>query len=330
MGVTIQEIADKTGVSKATVSRVLNGLAVKYETEQKVKAMMEKLQYRPHRFARGLANRQTGFLGVLTPSLNPFVAAIMTGMEQEARKFGKLLTLGVIPFEAKADEEREVVHTITEPPVVDGLLFFLPTEQSENLIRNLIRKKFPLVVCCERRFEHLASSVVIDNFDGAKQATQYLIQKGHKRIGFVMGRPDLSDSTERFEGYKRALAEAGLAVDPSLVLPGHYMVKSGEEAGEQFLAMSHPPTAVFAANDAMAVGVLKVLHNRKKVGTMDVVGFDDIEMASLVSPALTTVSYDLHELGRQAIHKLVRLVTGEEKNRSVLQLKASLVVRESA
>ncbi len=330
MGVTIQEIADKTGVSKATVSRVLNGLAVKYETEQKVKAMMEKLQYRPHRFARGLANRQTGFLGVLTPSLNPFVSAIMTGMEQEARKFGKLLTLGVIPFDAKAEEEREVVHTITEPPVVDGLLYFLPTAQSENLIRNLIRKGFPLVVLCERRFEHLASSVVIDNFDGAKQATQYLVQKGHKRIGFVMGRPDLSDSTERFEGYKQALQEAGLAVDPSLVLPGHYMVKSGVEAGEKFLAMSHPPTAVFAANDAMAVGILQVLHERKKVGSMAVVGFDDIEMASLVSPALTTVSYDLHELGRQAIHKLVRMVTGEEKNRSVLQLKASLVARESA
>ena len=330
MGVTIQEIADKTGVSKATVSRVLNGLAVKYETEQKVKAMMEKLQYRPHRFARGLANRQTGFLGVLTPSLNPFVAAIMTGMEQEARKFGKLLTLGVIPFEAKAEEEREVVHTITEPPVVDGLLYFLPTEQSENLIRNLIRKGFPLVVLCERRFEHLASSVVIDNFDGAKQATQYLIQKGHKRIGFVMGRPDLSDSTERFEGYKQALKEADLALDPSLVLPGYYMVKSGVEAGEQFLAMPKPPTAVFASNDAMAVGILKVLHDHKKAGTMAVVGFDDIEMASLVSPSLTTVSYDLHELGRQAIHKLVRLVTGEAKNRSVLQLKATLVVRESA
>jgi LacI family transcriptional regulator, repressor for deo operon, udp, cdd, tsx, nupC, and nupG len=330
MGVTIQQIAEKTGVSKATVSRVLNGLAVKYETEQKIKAMMEKLQYRPHRFARGLANRQTGFLGVLTPSMDPFVAAILAGMEQEARRFGKLLTLGVIPSEAQAEEERETIRTITEPPVVDGLLYFMPTANTENLIKNLIRKKFPLVVLCERRFEDIASSVIIDNFDGAKQATKHLILKGHKRIGFIMGRPELSDSTERFEGYKSALSEAGLTFDPSLVQPGIYVVKSGIEAAEKFLAMSNPPTAIFASNDAMAVGVLKVLHERKKVGAMAVVGFDDIEMASLVSPSLTTVSYDLHELGRQAIHKLMRLVTGEEKTRSVLQLKANLVVRESA
>ncbi len=330
MGVTIQQIAEKTGVSKATVSRVLNGLAVKYETEQKIKAMMEKLQYRPHRFARGLANRQTGFLGVLTPSMDPFVAAILAGMEQEARKFGKLITLGVIQDAAEPEEEREVVRTITEPPVVDGLLYFLPTQNSENLIRNLIRKKFPLVILCERRFENLASSVVIDNFDGAKQATKHLIQKGNKRIGFIMGRPELSDSTERLEGYKQALTEAGLSFDPSLVVPGIYTVQSGLEAGAKFLSMAHPPTAVFAANDAMAVGLLKALHERKKEGSMAVVGFDDIEMASLVSPSLTTVSYDLHELGRQAIHKLMRLVTGEEKTRSVLQLKANLVTRESA
>ncbi len=330
MGVTIQQIAEKTGVSKATVSRVLNGLAVKYETEQKIKAMMEKMQYRPHRFARGLANRQTGFLGVLTPSMDPFVAAILAGMELEARKFGKLLTMGVIPEGAQPDEERETIRTLTEPPVVDGLLYFMPTQNTENLIKNLIRKKFPMVILCERRFEDIASSVIIDNFDGAKQATRHLLQKGHKRIGFVMGRRELSDSTERFEGYKSALAEAGIPVDPSLVLPGFYVVKSGIEAAEKFLAMPNSPTAVFASNDAMAIGVLKVLHDHKKEGTMAVVGFDDIEMASLVSPSLTTVSYDLNELGRLAIHKLMRLVTGEEKARSVLQLKASLVVRESA
>src|SRR5581483_4410728 len=203
MGVTIQQIAVKAGVSKATVSRVLNGLAVKYETEQKVKGIMEKMQYRPHRFARGLANRQTGFLGVLSPSMDPFVASVIAGMEMEARRYGKLLTLGVLPEDG--DAEREVVRTMTEPPVVDGLLFFLPTLRTEPLLRNLIRKGFPVVVLCERSYENLASSVVIDNFDGAKQATQYLIQKGHKRIGFIKGLAELSDSTERYEGYRMAL-----------------------------------------------------------------------------------------------------------------------------
>jgi LacI family repressor for deo operon, udp, cdd, tsx, nupC, and nupG len=330
MGVTIQQIAVKAGVSKATVSRVLNGLAVKYETEQRVKDIMVQMQYRPHRFARGLAAQQTGFLGVVTPSMDPFIASVIMGMEQEARRYGKLLTLGVVQENGEPEAEREVIRTMTEPPVVDGLLFFLPTTATEGLLKNLIRKGFPLVVLCERRFENIASSVVIDNFDGARQAVRYLIEKGHKRIGFVGGRPELSDSSERFEGYKSALTEAGISIDPSLLLPGKYVVDSGIEAGNKFLAMPNPPTAVFAANDATAIGVLKAIRENKKEGSLAVVGFDDIEMASLVSPTLTTISYDLHELGRNAVHKLMRLVTGEEKNRSVLQLKPNLVIRESA
>jgi LacI family transcriptional regulator len=328
MGVTIQQIADKAGVSKATVSRVLNGLAVKYETEQRVKGFMEEMQYRPHRFARGLANQQTGFLGVLTPWLNPYVAAVIVGMEMEARRYGKLLTLGVVPEDA--EQEREVVRTMTEPPVVDGLLLFPPTFHNEPLLRNLLRKGFPLVVVSERRFESVASSVVIDNLDGAKQATKYLIEKGHRRIGFVCGTPDMSDSAERLEGYRQTLAEAGIPFDPELVQPGNFEIPAGMQAGIKFLEMANPPTAVFASNDGMAIGILETLRSRKKERTFAVMGFDNIEMAALVRPSLTTMGYDLHELGRQAVHKLMRLVSGEDKNRSVLQLKTNLIVRESA
>src|SRR5581483_6366888 len=152
----------------------------------------------------------------------------------------------------------------------------------------------------------------------------------HKRIGFIKGRAELSDSTERYEGYRMALQEASIPVDQNLVQPGYYDIKSGMEAAGKFLEMANPPTAVFASNDGMAIGLLHALHTRKKEGAFAVVGFDDIEMASLVSPSLTTIGYDLHELGRQAVHKLIRLVTGEEKHRSVLQLKGNLIVRESA
>jgi DNA-binding LacI/PurR family transcriptional regulator len=329
MGVTIQQIALKAGVSKATVSRVLNGLAVKYETEQKVKAIMERMQYRPHRFARGLAaSHKTGFLGVVTPTLNPYVASVITGMEEEARRHGKLLTLATFPNGTL--EEREIIRTMTEPPVVDGLLFFLPSLQMEGLIRGLIQHKFPMVVASERRFENMLSAVVIDNLNGAKQATEYLLQKGHKRIGFITGRTDMSDSADRLEGYRQALREAGLVFDESLVQTGRYDIQSGMDAAGRFLEMPHPPTAVFAANDGMAIGALKALQNRKKEGAFAIMGFDDIEMASFVTPPLTTVGYDLHELGKQAVHKLMRLILGEEKTRSTLQIKTHLVVRESA
>jgi len=329
MGVTIQQIAVKAGVSKATVSRVLNGLAVKYETEQKVKAIMEKMQYRPHRFARGLAaSHKTGFLGVITPSLNPYVTAVLEGMEEEARRNGKLITLATFP--TGAQEERDIIRTMTDPPVVDGLLFFLPSLQMEALIRSLIQRKFPMVVASERRFENLLPAVIIDNFNGAKQATEYLIGKGHKRIGIIKGRPDMSDSMDRLEGYKAALREAGLPFEETLVVQGTYDIPSGSEAAEKFLEMADPPSAVFASNDGMAIGALRTLQTRKKEGAFAIMGFDDIQISSFVTPTLTTVGYDLHELGRQAVHKLIRQILGEEKVQSTLQLKTHLIVRESA
>lgn len=328
MSVTIQEIAEKAGVSKATVSRVLNGLAVKAETRQKVRAIMEKMQYRPHRFARGLATQRTGFLGVVTASMDPYTAMILSGMEDEARRNGKLLTLGVFP-EPESDA-REAIRTLTDPPVVDGLAFFLPTAKMEFIIKSLVSKHFPLVVVSERRFEHMASSVVIDNINGVWQAVRYLIGKGHRRIGFICGRPDTSDSADRLEGYRQALAEARIPFDESLVLPGDYTIPAGEAAALKFLQMPSPPAAVFASNDAMAIGVLKALQAINRQGAFSVIGFDNIEMAAFVSPSLTTMGYDLFELGRQSVHKLLRVISGEEKDRSTLQIKTNLIMRESA
>jgi DNA-binding LacI/PurR family transcriptional regulator len=328
MSVTIQEIAQKAGVSKATVSRVLNGLAVKTETRQRVRSVMEKMQYRPHRFARGLATQQTGFLGVVTATLDPYMAMILSGMEDEARRNGKLITLGVFP-ESESDT-REIIRTLTEPPVVDGLAFFLPTAKMEHFLKPLVSKHFPLVVVSERRFEYLASSIVIDNLNGAWQAVRYLIGKGHRRIGFITGRPDASDSADRLEGYRQALKEAGIAFDESLVVPGDYTIPAGEAAAVQFLKNSPAPTAVFASNDAMAIGVLKALQAINRQGAFSVMGFDNIEMAAFISPSLTTMGYDLFDLGRQAVHKLLRVVSGEEKDRSTLQIKTNLIIRESA
>ncbi|HUO57454.1 MAG TPA: substrate-binding domain-containing protein, partial [bacterium] len=263
-----------------------------------------------------------------TPSLNPYVTAVLEGMEEEARRNGKLITLATFP--TGAQEEREIIRAMTDPPVVDGLLFFLPSLQMESLIRGLIQRKFPMVVASERRFENLLPAVIIDNFNGAKQATEYLISKGHKRIGIIKGRPDMSDSMDRLEGYKTALREAGLTFEENLVVQGNYDIPSGSEAAEKFLEMADPPSAVFASNDGMAIGALRTLQIRKKEGAFAIMGFDDIQTSSFVTPTLTTVGYDLHELGRQAVHKLIRQILGEEKVQSTLQLKTHLIVRESA
>jgi len=127
-----------------------------------------------------------------------------------------------------------------------------------------------------------------------------------------------------------ALRDAGIPYDESLVIEGNYEIKSGAEAALKFLEMAQPPTAVFASNDGMAIGALRTLQTQKREGAFKIMGFDDIEIASFVTPTLSTVGYDLHELGRQAVHKLVRQIQGEEKVQSTLQLKTHLVIRESA
>ncbi len=140
----------------------------------------------------------------------------------------------------------------------------------------------------------------------------------------------MTDSADRLEGYRQALREAGIPFEEGLVVQGNYDILSGQEAAVKFLEMANPPTAIFAANDGMAIGVLKALQQKKKVNTFAVIGFDDIEMASFVTPSLTTIGYDLHELGKQAVHKLMRQILGEEKVHSTLQMKTHLVVRDSA
>ena len=329
MSVTIEHIAKRAKVSTATVSRVLNGLAVKHDTEKRVKGVMEAMQYRPNRFARGLAAQRTGFLGVVTHSLgDPYVAAVLSGIEKEARAHDKLVTLNV--FDNLDPNEKNDIQAFLSPSLVEGAIFLLPPPALEDVLKGLAHKRFPFVVASERRYEDIASSVVIDNFNGARQATEYLLGKGHRRIGFIAGHPDLTDSEDRLAGYREALKSAGILPEEGLVFPGDYQIPSGWEAAEKFLDMPDPPTAVFASNDFMAVGVLKALHGLKREGAFAVMGFDDIPLASLVQPSLSTVGFDLCDLGKLAVSKLLRIITGEETNRSTVQLKGRLVTRESA
>jgi LacI family transcriptional regulator len=329
MAVNIQQIADKAGVSKATVSRVINGLAVKRETEQRVRGVMEEMHYRPHRFARGLTTRETGLVGVLTPDLeNPYMAALFSGMEEEARAAGKFLTFGV--FGRPDVRLSDVLHSFVSPRLVDGVVFVLPGREAESSMRSLQSEGFPFVVVSERTYESLATCLVIDNEGGACQAVQYLLRKGHRRIGLLRGSSWMRDTTDRERGYTRALLDAGVPLDRDLVRDGDFNMNTALQATYDLMGTAAPPTALFAMSDTMALGALRALRGMHLEGKVDVVGFDDLPLASLTSPALTTVHYDLRELGRLSVNQLLRLVKGEEKARSLVELKTQLVIRESA
>jgi len=327
MAVTIQQIALKAGVSKATVSRVLNGLAVKLETEHRVRQVMEQMKYHPHRFARGLAGRASGLLGVLVPEVDhPYISSVVGGIEREARRQGHLLALGTTEDGNFSEALRSFVH----PPLVDALLILVPTQEMEPELTALAREKFPFVVVSERRFESIAPCVVLDNQDGARQAVQYLVRTGHRRVAIITGPEGRSDASDRLEGYKEVLRESGIPLDESLIVPGNFSLQAGETGMDRLLSLADPPTAVFASNDMMALGALQRLAARPTGPKVAVVGFDNLPLSALVKPALTTVDYDLAELGAQAASKALRLASGDEKGLSTVHLKTQLLVRESA
>jgi LacI family transcriptional regulator len=327
VSVTIQQIAEQAGISKATVSRVLNGLPVKMETEHKIRQVMERLNYRPNRFARSLTSRKTGLIGLLTPDYQqPYTSFLVGGIEEESKRLGRIPTLSL----SDQGDGKDLVHSLIHPRLVDGLILLVPPPGMDPAIKLLVKEEIPFVVVSERRYESQATCLVIDNLGGAKEATQYLLGKGHKRVGVITGRMDLSDAVDRLEGYRQALAEASIPYREELVQKGDFLFESGRQAVERFLALPEPPTAIFACNDMMAMGALRALWDKKLTDQIKVMGFDDLPISSYIYPSLTTVSYDLRELGKLAVNKLVGLIDGRETQRSLVQLKTRIVVRESA
>jgi DNA-binding LacI/PurR family transcriptional regulator len=327
VSVTIQQIAEQAGISKATVSRVLNGLPVKMETEHKIRQVMERMNYRPNRFARSLTSRKTGLIGLLTPDYQqPYTSFLVGGIEEEAKRLGRIPTLSL----SDQADGKDLVHSIIHPRLVDGLILIVPPPEMDPAIKLLLKEEIPFVVVSERRYEDQATCLVIDNLGGARAATRYLLGKGHKRVGVITGRMDLTDAVDRLEGYRQALSEASIPFREELVQKGDFLFESGRQAVERFLALPEPPTALFASNDMMAMGALRALWDRKRTDEIKVMGFDDLPLASYIYPSLTTVSYDLRELGKLAVSKLVGLIDGRETQRSLVQLKTRIVIRESA
>jgi LacI family transcriptional regulator len=297
------------------------------ETEHKIRQVMERLNYRPNRFARSLTSRKTGLIGLLTPDYQqPYTSFLVGGIEEEAKRLGRIPTLSL----SDQADGKDLVHSLIHPRLVDGLILIVPSPEMDPAIKFLLKEEVPFVVVSERRYEDQATCLVIDNLGGAREATRYLLQKGHKRVGVITGRMDLTDAVDRLEGYRQALAEASIPFREELVQKGDFLFESGRQAVEKFLALPEPPTAIFACNDMMAMGALRALWDRKRTDEIKVMGFDDLPLASYIYPSLTTVSYDLNELGKLAVSKLVGLVDGRETQRSLVQLKTRIVVRESA
>src|SRR5437667_4597806 len=328
--VTIREIAELAGVSIATVSRVVNGRGdVSEETRDLVSRIIREHGYTANRSARGLSAGRTGLVGVLVPLVFPvYFSAILSGAAEALHEQDLRVVLS--PTQHEHDREVSLLDRLMHG-VTDGALIVLPEESSEELERLLAEGYRFVVVDPMLPLDERIPSVSAAHTSGADQAMRHLLELGHRRIAAITGPRGWVATEDRRRGYHAALAGAGILPDPALEVESDFEIEGGREAGGYLLDLPEPPTAIFAFNDNLAIGAVQAARARgvRVPEDLSIVGFDDVEHATIVTPMLTTVRQPLAEMGRTAVSLLVRLLERQRFETLRVEVATRLVVRES-
>lgn len=330
--VTIADVAREAGVSMMTVSRVINNKGeVSTSTREAVRAAIERLGYRPSSIARGLATRRTATIGLVVPDVaNPFFADVAGGVEQVASGEG----YNVFLCNTGEDPEREAaVLRLLEEKRVDGVV--VCSSRLDDCALQAALDRHPAAVLVNRHLpgdEAAIASVRIDDRAGGRLATQHLLQSGHRAVGFLAGPPASRSSRLRGEGYRAALAAAGVGAEPEWTVPCAANVEGGFQATRTVLSRYPEVTALFCYNDLVAVGALQACAalGRSVPGDVAIAGFDDIPLAELVTPPLTTCRVPRVELGVRAVRLLLDQIAAPGGPAVDVVLQPELVVRASA
>jgi LacI family transcriptional regulator len=331
--VTVADIARKAGVSMMTVSRVINHKGeVSAATRQRVQEIINRLGYRPSGIARSLATRHSGTIGLVIPDVsNPFFADVARGAEHVACAEGYNIFL----CNTEEDSQREltVMHSLEEKRV-DGVVLFSRLE-SRQLIEML--KHHPAAVLINRQISKrnnitAIGTVRLDDVLGGQLATRHLLDRGHRAIGFLTGPPTSHSGRARAKGYRQALTAAGLPLNPLWEHHCAPTVEGGQAAGRDLLCAQPELTALFCYNDLVAVGALQACVELGRVVPRDlaVSGYDDIPLAALVTPPLTTCRAPRYDLGAEAVHLLLNRIRGCAEPCEDVVLQPQLVIRASA
>lgn len=329
---TILDVAKLSGFSKTTVSRVINGNGpVSEEARQKIEEAMRKLNYTPNYFAQGMRTNKTRTIALLVPDYsNPFYPELFKNVEEVARQNGYMITL--CNTDEEAEKELEYIKEIVKRNI-DGIIFCTYNRIRRNidyLIR--ISEEIPVVFMDQVVDEdEPINYVVTDGFESTRKAAGYLIEKGRRRIAYIKGSSKRRVTKERYNGYRQALMDYGINFDPSLVYTGNFHMKSGFEGAKYLMSINNPPDAIMAASDAMAIGAIKYLKYAgfSIPGDVNVVGFDNIFLSTLVEPALTTISQPIKELGREAVKILIDKINNPEMENKQIKLEGELIIRRS-
>jgi LacI family transcriptional regulator len=309
--ITHRDVAQLAGVSPAVVSYVINNgpRATSAEARERVLHAIEKLNYHPHAFARGLRSQRTSTIGFLARDyspldlfVSPYSAGILTGLAAELKDHSYYLLVHPLLI----GEDLTAVASLLRSGRLDGLVVRLvePAAAATHALLELIVSARVPCVCLEQpadpRFG--LDSVLFDSEEGAYAATTFLIERGHRRISHLEGDPQYASARERRQGYERALLDAGLVVDPALIQGGSWDPATVDAAVEWLYSLEDPPTAIFAANDNLAFRAMGILQETGTRVPEDValIGFDDIPLAREMVPSLTTVRIPLDQIGRRA------------------------------
>ncbi|MBC2651226.1 LacI family DNA-binding transcriptional regulator [Novosphingobium flavum] len=303
----IRDVAARAGVAVKTVSRVLNGHPyVSADTKARVEAAMASLEFRPSVAARILSGAKSNQIALIYDNHSPYyMFQIQTGCWDLCREKG--VRLLAQPVDVADPLVGEQVRELVSESHVDGIVLSSPVTDCEAVLKALDAMDIPFVRISPGTNHALTSSVFMDDAQAADDMTSHLINLGHRRIGFIKGHPNHMASDDRLFGYRRALDRAGIAFEPALVCDGEFDFDSGVRAGRMLLDLAAPPTAIFAANDDMAAGVLAVAHDRGIAvpARLSVAGFDDTTLARTVWPPLTTIHQPMAELARTATAILI-------------------------
>jgi len=328
---TINDVAELAGVSKKTVSRVINNSPlVNEETRDGIQTVIQTIGYQPDPQARGLAFRRSFLVGMIYDNPNPqYVVNMQLGILDGLR--GTAYELVVHPCDRDSDRFIEDAKQFVELQKLHGVIL-TPSISEDDRITDMLRE----IGCAYVRVASIALDmeqrmIVTNDRVGSRAAARHLAELGHERIAFIAGRGSFRSAHERRSGFEEGLAEFGLKLSPDYILQGNYTFESGLEQGAALLNLDPPPTAVFAANDEMAAGVVQALRiaGLDVPESLSVVGFDDFEVATRIWPRLTTVHSPTRDIGRLAAERLLQSESADAEVSGTGQTTPHLVERES-
>lgn len=328
---SIAEIAEICNVSKATVSRVINDnpRGVGEETRQRVLKTIRELNYRPNALARSVATARSGMVGLIVPDVsNFFYPKVIRGVMDYMDTKGYSVIVGNSDYNPER-EARELLNLVDKR--VDGIILCSGTS-NRKFLKEFRKYQIPIGLM-GRSFDMALSDVSIsgDNVKGAFKSVDYLVQAGYRKIAFVEGNFTTSGGGQRLEGYRQALAAAGIEVDESILLEGDYTIEFGRKAAEELMSREEKVEAVVTGSDLIAIGMVAQFQEDgvRIPEDLEVIGYDNIELAGVFQPSLSTISKPHYDMARFIAEQLVKVIEGERVQLPHMKVEPELVLRET-